>query len=176
VRWVKADLSPDGGDGYALRLVRVPLEGAAAQERLAALGLDTSDHPTPAHQDVLLHTAAEERRLRAAGFTFSVRVGDVLRKDRINRRAERRAGGSGKARAAASVGIPSGRTGYRTLPLLEEEMKQLALANPGLARTFTLPGRSLEGRQIMGLEIAENVGAAPDGRPEYVMVGTHHAR
>jgi hypothetical protein len=176
VRWVKADLSPDGGDGYKLRLVRVPLEGVDAQERLAALALDTTDHPTPTHQDVLLHTAAEEQKLRAAGFTFSVRVGDVLRKDRINRRAERRAGGSKQARAAATVGIPSGRTSYRTLPILEEEMKQLALANPGLVRTFTLPGRSLEGRQIMGIEIAERVGDPPDGRPEYMMVGTHHAR
>jgi Zinc carboxypeptidase len=176
VRWVRSDLSPDGGDGYKLRLVRVPLDSADDRARLAELQLDTTDHPAPTYQDVLLHSAAEERRLRAAGFSFTVRVADVLRRDRVNRRTERRAGRSRVARAAAAAAIPSGRTSYRTLPVLEQEMKDLAAANPGLVRTFTLPLRSLEGRAIMGVEIAENVGAPPDGRPEYVMVGTHHAR
>jgi hypothetical protein len=176
VRWVEADLSPDGGDGYRLQLVRVPFDSADDQVRLDELGLDTTDHPTPAYQDVLLHSAADERRLRAAGFSFAVRVADVLRRDRVNRRTERRAGRSKVARAAAAAAIPSGRTSYRTLPEVEQEMKDLAAANPGLVRTFTLPLRSLEGRAIMGVEIAENVGAPPDGRPEYVMVGTHHAR
>jgi hypothetical protein len=176
VRWVRADLSPDRGRGHRLRLVRVPLGSAAAQARLAALRLDTTDHPARAYQDVLLHSRADERRLRAAGFSFSVRVADVLRRDRANRRVERLAGRSRTARAAAAAAIPSGRTSYRTLPEHELEMKTLALANPGLVRTFTLPLPSLEGREIMGVEIAENVATPPDGRPEYVMVGTHHAR
>jgi zinc carboxypeptidase len=176
VRWVRADLSPERGDRVKHRLVRVPFDSADDRARLAALQLDTTDHPAPTHQDVLLHSAADERRLRAAGFSFSVRVADVLRRDRANRRVERLAGRSSVARAAAAAAIPSGRTSYRTLPEHELEMKALAAANPGLVRTFTLPLRSLEGREIVGVEIAENVGAPPDGRPEYVMVGTHHAR
>ena len=43
-------------------------------------------------------------------------------------------------------------------------------------RLFTLPGRTWEGREIMGIEIAENVTAPDDGRPAYVQIGTHHAR
>ena len=43
-------------------------------------------------------------------------------------------------------------------------------------RVFALQRRSIEGREIMGIEIAENVNAAPDGRPAFVTVGTHHAR
>ena len=56
-------------------------------------------------------------------------------------------------------------------------MKALAAANPGLVRLLRrCPARSWEGREIMGIEIAENVGATDDGRPSMVMVGTHHAR
>ena len=72
--------------------------------------------------------------------------------------------------------LPSGRTRYRTLPELQEEMKALAAANPDLVRTFALPLRSTEGRQIMGVEIAERVGAPPDGRPSLALLGTFHAR
>jgi hypothetical protein len=81
-----------------------------------------------------------------------------------------------RARRAASVGIPSGRTSYRTLPEHEEELKRLAQENPGLVRLVALPLTSWEGRQILGVEIAENVTSATDGRPAYVQVGTHHAR
>ena len=80
------------------------------------------------------------------------------------------------AQTKATVGIPSGRTSYRTLPEIQTELKALAPANPGLVRLFTLPNRSLEGRDILGVEIAENVGNPADGRPESMMVGTHHAR
>jgi len=41
--------------------------------------------------------------------------------------------------------LPSGRTRYRTLPELQEEMKALAAANPDLVRTFALPKSTITG-------------------------------
>ena len=161
------------GEGYAPRVVRVSgITDAAGRARLAGLGLDTTDHPGPSWQDVILHSGSDEARLRAAGFRFEVRIGDLLGHSRAARLRERR--GARSLRQATA--LPSGRTTYRTLPEFQQEMKDLAAANPGLVRVFTLPLRSLEGRDIMGIEIAERVQDAPDGRPEYVQVGGHHAR
>ena len=39
-----------------------------------------------------------------------------------------------------------------------------------------MPLQTLEGRDILGIEIAENVTATGDGRPSFVVFGTHHAR
>jgi hypothetical protein len=160
---------------YEVKLVRVATPTSASKARLAGLGLDTTDHPAPTSWEVLLHTAAQERKLTAAGLEFSTRIADVKGRDRANRLKERRNGRSAAARSKARA-IVSGRTSYRTLPEIEEELRQLAEQNPGLVRLFTLPGRSWEGREIMGVEIAENVTAPPDGRPAYIQVGTHHAR
>jgi hypothetical protein len=52
----------------------------------------------------------------------------------------------------------------------------MAQENPGFVRLFTLPGRTWEGREILGVEIAERVTETGDGRPAYIQVGTHHAR
>ena len=41
---------------------------------------------------------------------------------------------------------------------------------------FELPIRTTEGRAIMGIEIAQGVGAPTDGRPLMVQIATHHAR
>jgi len=103
---------------------------------------------------------------------------DVLAADSAARRADAEAGRSARGRAAARAATPGGRTSYRTLPEIEQELKELAAdpANRGLVRLFTLPRRSVEGRRIMGIEIAEHVDAPPNGRPAYVQVGTHHAR
>ncbi len=159
-----------------IRLVRVTTKSRFDAYRLSQLGLDTTDHPHPDHWDVMLYSDADERKLRQAGFTFVTREDDVVASDRANRLRERRARSSRRARAAASVGIPSGRTSYRTLPEHEEELKRLAQENPGLVRLIALPLTSWEGRQILGVEIAENVTSTTDGRPAYVQVGTHHAR
>ena len=72
--------------------------------------------------------------------------------------------------------LPSGRTRYRTLPELQLELKALAAANPDIVRVFTLPLRSTEGREIMGVEIAAGVAGPPDGRPASVVAGALHAR
>jgi len=157
------------------KLVRVSTPTAAAKARLAGLGLDTTDHPGPDYWDTLVSSAAQERSLTSAGLDFSVRIADVKARDRANRLKEQRTARSAAGRAAARA-IPSARTSYRTLPEIEQDLRQLALDNPGLVRLFTLPGRSWEGREILGVEIAEDVNAAPDGRPAFIQVGTHHAR
>ncbi len=174
VTFIKVDFK-ELGEGYTTKVVRVSgMTGPAEQEKLAALGLDTTDHPGPSWQDVILHSAADEAKLRASGLQFDTRIADLLRRSRANRLKERRDGRSRSLKQAAA--LPSGRTSYRTLPEIQDELKALALANPGFVRLFTLPLKSYEGRDIMGIEIAENVLTPPDGRPEYIQVGTHHAR
>jgi murein tripeptide amidase MpaA len=172
VQFTKAELAK----GAKVKLVRVSFRTDFDREALATLDLDTTDHATPGYQDVLLHGAADEAKLKKSGLASSTRVADVLAKDRTDRLADVKRGRSAKGRKAARALTPGGRTSYRTLPEIEQELKDTAAANPGLVRTFALPRRSIEGRQIMGIEIAENVNAAPDGRPAFVTVGTHHAR
>ena len=176
VRYAFTKLAKAAASDYKTRLVRVSTPTAASKARLAGLGLDTTDHPAPTYWDVLVSSAAQERKLKAAGLEFSVRIADVKARDRSNRLKERRNGRAASARAKARAAIVSGRTSYRTLPEIEEDLRQLALQNPGLVRVFTLPGRSWEGREILGVEIAENVNAPNDGRPAFIQVGTHHAR
>lgn len=172
VQFTKAQIATGG----KVKLVRVSFRTDFDREALATLNLDGTDHATPGYQDVLLHGAADEAKLKKAGLSYSTRVADVVAKDRADRLADVKRSRSARGRTAARALTPGGRTSYRTLPEIQQELKDTAAANPGLVRTFTLPQRTIEGRQIMGIEIAENVNAAPDGRPSFVMVGTHHAR
>jgi hypothetical protein len=162
--------------GEKVKLVRVRFRTDFDREALATLALDGTDHPTPGYQDVLLHGAADVAKLDKSGLSYSTRQADVLAKDRADRAADRKRGRSAKGRSSARAATPGGRTSYRTLPEIEQELKDTAAANPGLVRTVALPRLSIEGRQIMGIEIAENVTAPPDGRPAFVTIGTHHAR
>lgn len=65
------------------------------------------------------------------------------------------------------------RSAYRTLAEHQAEIRTLASTYPSLARIVTL-GRSLEGREIIGLEVA--IGDRDDGRPQVYIDGVHHAR
>lgn len=166
--------------GGKVELVRVNVPTPFDRDRLDSLGLDTTDHPAPAHQDVVIHSAADERKLKQAGFGYRIREGDLLGHDRANRLREKRAYDRSRrpgARASqAATALPSGRTSYRTLPEINDELRALAGRYPGLVRLVELPLRSREGRPILGIEIAENVDRPADGRPAYVQIGTHHAR
>jgi murein tripeptide amidase MpaA len=162
--------------GAKVKLVRVAFRTDFDREALATLNLDGTDHPTPDYQDVLLHGAADQAKLDKSGLSYTTRVSDVLAQDRRDRLADLKTGRSAKGRKAARAATPGGRTSYRTLPEIDQELKDTAAANPGLVRLMKLPRQSLEGRDIMGIEIAENVTNPPDGRPAFVTVGTHHAR
>ncbi|TDD68694.1 M14 family metallopeptidase [Actinomadura rubrisoli] len=159
-----ASASPGGP--AAEQLVRVSVPDAAAARRLAALDLDLTEATGPGWADVVLHAPSDAAVLRAAGYTWRVRVADLGAT-----RAQDRAYAAGTARSP----LPSGRTSYRTLDDYESEMSALARRHPDRVRRFTLPERTLEGRPVHGIEIGHRVGAR-DGRPVFLMVGLHHAR
>ena len=172
VQFTKAKLAT----AAKVKLVRVNFRTDFDREALQTLQPRHDRSPEPGLPG---RPAARRRRRGEAaevGLTYSTRVADVVAKDRTERLADLKRGRSAKGRKAARALTPGGRTSYRTLPEIQQELKDTAAANPGLVRTFALPQRSIEGRQIMGIEIAENVNGAPDGRPAFVTVGTHHAR
>ena len=160
--------------GQKVVLARVKLEGREDAVKLRKLGVDLADHMVGSHWDAQLYSDAEQARLRDAGFEFTIRESDVLAKARRDRAAERRAARTRSSRSSRST--PTNRTSYRTLAEYQEELRTLAAQNPGLVRLIVLPRRSVEGREILGIEIAEGVDRTDDGRPTFVNLGAHHAR
>ncbi len=89
------------------------------------------------------------------------------------------------APSAPATGRPSGlalqpgerSAGYRRLGDYYADMQMLATKHPTRARMVKLAERSLEGRDMFALEIADNAAqAATDGRPTFFVDGVHHAR
>ena len=86
--------------------------------------------------------------------------------------------------AIAAQGRPSGlalqpgeRSGYRVLADYVTDMQALATKYPQQARMIKFPEKSLEGRDVYGLEIADDIAAAQtDGRPTFWIDGAHHSR
>ncbi|GAA1448461.1 M14 family zinc carboxypeptidase [Mycobacterium cookii] len=155
---------------FAPRLVTVDTPTRADKSRLQALGLDLTEHAGHDYVEIVLHTVADRDALRAAGFTWDVRIPDLLRREaEINRLDDL------FAATRLRTALPSGRDAYRSLADYNSEMKAMAQANPGLVRLLTLPEKTLDGRTVHGVEIATDV-AARDGRPTFAMFGVHHAR
>lgn len=155
---------------FAPILVTVDTPTRADKSRLQALGLDLTEHAGHDYVEVLLHTPADVEALRAAGFTWDVRIPDLLRREaEINRLDDL------FAATRVRTALPSGRDAYRSLADYNAEMKAMAEANPGLVRLLTLPEKTLDGRTVYGVEIAKDV-EARDGRPTFAMFGVHHAR
>ncbi len=107
-------------------------------------------------------------RLQGTGLRHEITVTDVVSRDRL---LEASAGG----RTAALPLQPGEGTAYRRLADYERDLRKLAADHPDLARIVELPNKSLEGRTVIGIEIAERV-ADVDGRPTFYMDGVHHAR
>jgi hypothetical protein len=167
-------LAPAGAAAKAptVSVVAVPLTDAATQVPvLEALGLDVTHDVTARSAEVMTYTAADRALLRANGFGFRVTVPDLARQLRADRRADLRYA----ARVAASP-LPSGRTGYREYADYLREMDALAAQHPSLVRKVVLPHRTVEGREIVGLELSNQVNRSDDGKPVYVVMGLHHAR
>jgi hypothetical protein len=137
---------------------------------LQAAGLDVSEHAGAGGIDVVLHGARDRATLRATGMAFDVKIRDVEAHDRAERRADR-----AWAQAHDESALPSGNTAYRRLPDFEAALKQLAAEYPGLVKPITLSHRSIEGRDIVGIEITRDP-LAQDGKPIFLNIGTHHAR
>jgi hypothetical protein len=83
-----------------------------------------------------------------------------------------------------ALGRPSGlapqpgeRTDYRRYADYVTDLQKLATDHPKRARMIRFPEKTLEGREVFGIEVADDVAAAAfDGRPTFWVDGAHHAR
>lgn len=157
--------------GGTSQLVSVQTPDRAAERRLLALGLDVTEHGTRTTLDVVVKGEADLKALRDAGLAFTVVIADLGA-----RAAQYRAEDQTYAAAAARSPLPSGRTSYRRLADYQLEMKQLARRFPDLVKPLTLPYRTVEGRDVNGIEISRQAGRVADGKPVFLLMGLHHAR
>ncbi len=164
-----AGATHDGNIPVQLARVNVPTQGDV--DRLTDLGIDLTEHSGTGFVEAVLHTTADADRLRAAGFTWTVTIPDLGLRERQN--AELNAA---YASSTSVSPLPSGRDTYRTLADYDAELRQLAAQNPSLVRLITLSKRSVEGRDILGIEISDSVASKSDGKPVFLIMGLHHAR
>lgn len=156
---------------FAPQVVTVETPTRADRRRLSRLGLDLTEHAGHGYVEVVLHSALDRARLRRAGFRYEVRIPNLLR-----RAAQNNARNLVFAAENPRTALPSGRNSYRTLADYEADLKALAKQRPGLARHFTLPRPTLDGRRVHALEIGPGVRRPPRGKPTFVILGLHHAR
>jgi hypothetical protein len=155
---------------FAPQLVTVDTPTRADKARLNALGLDLTEHAGHDYIEVVLHTAADEQALRDAGFTWDVRIADMLA-----RQLERVQLDAAYAASTDESPLPSRRTSYRVLDDFAAEIDALVAQYPTLAKRISI-GESVEGRDLTGIEIGKDVNDPEDGRPVFLMFGAHHAR
>ena len=145
---------------------QVAISGPEDVERLEGLGLDVTHDVTETTATIALYSDAERALLEAHGYRSEVLSSDLAAKSAAEREAEA---------GAAATSLPSGRSTYRVYDDYLSEIDQLAEQNPAFVRKAVI-GQSLEGRDIVGLEIATEVNREDDGRPVYVQMGLHHVR
>jgi hypothetical protein len=155
------------------QLVDVITPTREQKQRLADLGLDMTEHGGEESLGVVLHGAEDEAALRKAGLRWRVKVADLVAQDAAARASERRF--AARTAGARASSLPSGRERYRTLADYNAELKDLAAKNPGLVKLFTLPEKTYGGKDVLGIEITENVNRN-DGKPAFFNMGVHHAR
>ncbi|WP_372727310.1 M14 family zinc carboxypeptidase [Nocardioides sp.] len=156
---------------FTAKMVLVDTPTSVAKQRLQRIGLDLTEHAGHDYIEVVLHTPEEEALLRDAGFSWTVKIPDLLR-----RQGEINAADEAYAARVAVSPLPSGRTSYRRLADYNSEMTELAAKNPKLVKAFDLPRPSLDGRTIQGIEIGADVTKPASGRPTFLLMGLHHAR
>lgn len=161
---------PPAPADFRPQLVTVDTHTREDKARLQRLGLDLTEHAGHDYVEVVLHTPAELALLESKGFTFDVRIPDLVARtaqvEKINQSYTQRV-----SRSA----LPSGRTSYRTLADYNADMRALA-RNTKLVKRFALPRPSLDGRTIYGVEIGHDVQRADRGKPTFLLMGLHHAR
>jgi hypothetical protein len=160
-----------GSEVFAPQLVTVDTPTRAHKELLQTLGLDLTEHAGHDYVEVVLHNALDLGTLEEAGLTYDVRIADLVRREAENNQAN-----AAYAAATVTSPLPSGRDAYRTLDDYNTDMAALAAQHPDLAKTFTLPHKSLDGRDVHGIEIGRDVRGPEDGRPVFLLMGVHHAR
>ena len=160
-----------GEEFFAPRLVTVDTPTRGDKDRLQELGLDLTEHAGHDYVEAVLHTPADRAALTGAGFTFDVRIPDL-----IARSIEVAEINEAYAASVDESPLPSGRTGYRTLDDFNADLTALADDNPGLVKRFELKRPSLDGRPIYGVEISQGVRQPNRGEPTFLLMGVHHAR
>jgi murein tripeptide amidase MpaA len=158
------------GNGEKKQLADVKAGRGASRARLQALGLDLTEHADGDSVEVVLHGQRDAKKLADAGFAYDVRIADLAARAKANREADDRF----KA-LNPKTHLPSSSSSYRRLPDYELDLKRLAMRYPSLAKPITLPNRTIEGREVHGLEITEAANAE-DGKPIFLQMGVHHAR
>jgi hypothetical protein len=156
---------------FPVQLVRVNVPTQADRDQLTNLGLDLTEHAGHAYVEVVLHSAADATRLVDGGFTWTVTIPDLAIRQKQNNEIS-----AAYADATELSPLPSGRDTYRTLADYNADLRTLAALHPGLVRLFALNHPSLEGREILGVEISNNVASTTDGKPVFLTMGLHHAR
>jgi hypothetical protein len=152
-------------------MVRVETPARQDKDRLTVLGLDVTEKADATSIHVVLAGDADRKTLAGTGLRYTVVDPDLSATSRSNAAADR----GYTARTPASA-LPSGRTSYRHLYDYDYELKELARRNPGLVKAFTMPNPTLEGRDVIGLEIATDVDNVADGKAVNFTMGVHHAR
>src|SRR3954447_3452719 len=151
-------------------LVRVHTNQQGVLARLDSLGFDVTHNERPGYADVIAPDADKFALLKKLGLKYDVLSSD-LRQDFLKARAA----DARQVRAAGKSPLPTGRETYRTYAEYQTELAQMVKDHPGLVRPVTF-GKSYQGRDIQGIEVADNVAASDDGRPVYLLVALHHAR
>ena len=152
-------------------VVEVDAADPGAKIRLQELGLDLTEHGTATTVEVVLHGKADADALSRAGFTYRTEIADLAAKGKANRKADEQF-----AAVTPRTALPSGRNAYRRLGDYETEMKALAARFPDLVKPLTLPNKSIEGREVHGIEITTGAANIADGKPVFFNMGVHHAR
>ena len=153
----------------------VEVEHAEQRRQAAPAGASASTSPSTAAPDcieVVLHGAADARKLATPAFAYTVEIADLAaRAAARTARADRRS----QPRTRRSA-LPSGRTTYRRLADYEARDEAARPAVPGAGPPLTLPHKTLEGRDVHGIEITRNAADVDDGKPIFLNMGVHHAR
>ena len=172
VRYAFTKLAKAAASDYKTRLVRVstPDGGVQGAPRRAR-----ARHDRPSRQDVLGRARSPPRPRSASSRPpgSSSRSASPTSR-RVTARTASRSGATARAaaaRAKARAAIVSGRTSYRTLPEIEEDLRQLALQNPGLVRRVHAPAALLGGPRDHGRRDRRERERPADGRP-----GVHPGR
>ena len=164
---VAADLPTPGPAPSLLRVQGTP----AQLSTLDSLGPDVTENRGLGWADVLVSGAGQLALINRAGLKHTTRIANMQTQAVHSQAAD--------ARYAASVNgvspLPSGRTTYRTYDDIQTELKALVDNHPGRVRKVVI-GTSYQGRELSGVEIADNVNATGDGRPVYLVLALHHAR
>lgn len=165
---------PPAGTSGPAQVVDVSTPTRQDKRRLQTLGLDLTEHGDADSIEVVLYSEQDAQKLRANKFRYTVRIADLGKRVRANRRADRRY--SLRTAQAGGSELPSGNTTYRHLADYELELKLLAGQYPKLVRPFTLAHKTHLGRDVVGVEIATDPYNLRDGKPIFANMGTHHAR